>query len=347
MLALDGEVVAEAAGAAVEAAGAEGGVHGGGLADDDVVDAVEEGERAAGVVGLEVGGVAADADARAAVVVLEGEGAEADEADVEGGDGDVAGLEARLYQVLRVGELEARVGEHVEEEAVALAEDDADAVVGEGLDALDLAEVALEVGGGADFAVDLVAVEGEVEPELDVRGGEGRAVVPGDVIAEGEGPLGVAGVDGPGGGEVGAGEVEVLPAAHDEVAGAEEGAADVVEGDAAGAHGVEAGGGVAAVGEDEDATVGAVGGRWLRGGGGERRDGGRRGGRRGGSKGGRCGGNGSRGDSPARSGRGVIGGGAGRREGEGEAQGERDGGSKLHATIVVGERSGSKAATHS
>ena len=260
--------MAEAAGAAVEAAGAEGGVHGGGLADDDVVDAVEEGQGAGGVVGLEVVGVARNAYACAAVVVLEGEGTDADETDVEGGDGDVAGLEARLHQVLGVRELEARVGEDVEEEAVALAEDDADAVVGEGLDAVDLAEVALEVGGGAHLAIDLVAVEGEVEPELDVLGGEGRAVVPDDVVAEGEGPLGESGVDGPRGGEVGAGDVEVAAAAHDEVAGAEDGAADVVEGDAAGAHSVKAGGRVAAVGEDECAAVGAVGGRGLGGWGG-------------------------------------------------------------------------------
>ena len=255
--------MAEAAGATVEAAGAEGGVHGGGLADDDVVDAVEEGHWAAGVVGLEVGVVATDSDAGAAVVVLEGEGAEADETDIEGGDGDVAGLESRLHQVLGVRELQAGVREDIEEEAIALAEDDADAVVGEGVDADDLAEVTLEVGGGAHVAVDLVAVEGEVEPELDVLGSEGRAVVPEDVVAEGEGPLGEGGVDRPRGGEVGAGDVEVAAAAHDEVAGAEEGAADVVEGDAAGAHGVKAGGRVTAVGEDEDAAVGAAGGQGL------------------------------------------------------------------------------------
>ena len=186
--------MAEAAGATVEAAGAEGGVHGGGLADDDVVDAVEKGHGAAGVVGLEVGVEAADADSGAAVVVLEGEGAEADETDIEGGDGDVAGLESRLHQVLGVRELQSGVREDIEEEAVALAEDDADAVVGEGVDADDLAEVTLEVGGGAHFAVDLVAVEGEVEPELHVLGSEGRAVVPEDVVAEGEGPLGEGGV---------------------------------------------------------------------------------------------------------------------------------------------------------
>ena len=212
---------------------------------------------------LEVGVEAADADSCATVVVLEGEGAEADETDIEGGDGDVAGLESGLHQVLRVGELQAGVREDIEEEAVALAEDDADAVVGEGVDAGDLAEVALEVGGGAHVAVDLVAVEGEVEPELDVLRGEWRAVVPEDVVAEGEGPLREVGVDRPRGGEVGAGDVEVAAAAHDEVAGAEEGAADVVEGDAAGAHGVKAGGRVTAVGEDEDAAVGAAVGQGL------------------------------------------------------------------------------------
>ena len=172
-----------------------------------------------------------------------------------------------------MGELEAGVREDIEEEAIALAEDDADAVVGEGLDAGDLAEVTLEVGGGAHHPVDLVAVEGEVEPELDVRGGEGRAVVPEDVVAEGEGPLGEGGVHGPRGGEVRAGDVEVAAAAHDEVAGAEEGAADVVEGDAAGAHGVKARGWVTAVGKDEDAAVRAAVGQGLGGWGGERRDG--------------------------------------------------------------------------
>ena len=260
--------MAEAAGATVESAGAEGGVHGRRLGDDDVVDAVEEGHWAAGVVGLEVGVVATDADAGAAVVVVEGEGAYADEAHIEGGDGDVAGLESRFHQVLGMRELQAGVRQNVEEEAVALAEDDADTVVGEGLDAGDLAEVTLEVGGSAHLAIDLVAVEGEVEPELDILGGEGRAVVPENVVAEGEGPLGEGGVDGPRGGEVGAGDVEVAAAAHDEVAGAEEGAADVVEGDAAGAHGVKAGGRVTAVGEDEDAAVGAVGGQGLGGWGG-------------------------------------------------------------------------------
>ena len=267
-MALDGEVVAEAAGATVEAAGAEGGVHGRRLGDDDVVDAVEEGHGAAGVVGLEVGVIATDADAGAAVVVIEGEGAYADEAHIEGGDGDVAGLESRFHEVLGMRELQAGVREDIEEEAIALSEDDADTVVGEGLDAVDLAEVTLEVGGGAHLAVDLVAVEGEVEPELDILCSEGRAVVPEDVVAEGEGPLREGGVDGPRGGEVGAGDVEVAAAAHDEVAGAEEGAADVVEGDAAGAHGVKAGGRVTAVGEDEDAAVGAVGGQGLGRGGG-------------------------------------------------------------------------------
>ena len=121
-----------------------------------------------GVVGLEVGVEAADADAGAAVVVVESEGAEADETDIEGGDGDVAGLESRLHEVLGMRELQAGVRKNIEEEAVALSEDDADTVVGEGLDAVDLAEVTLEVGGSAHFAVDLVAVEGEVEPELDV-----------------------------------------------------------------------------------------------------------------------------------------------------------------------------------
>ena len=214
-------------------------------------------------------------------------------------------------------ELQAGVREDVEEEAVALSEDDADTVVGKGLDAGDLAEVTLEVGGGAHLAVDLVAVEGEVEPELDVLGGEGRAVVPENVVAEGEGPLGEGGVHRPRGGEVGAGDVEVAAAAHDEVTGAEEGAADVVEGDAAGAHGVKAGGRVTAVGEDEDAAVGAGGGQGLGGWGCEgcwRRE--------------RCAGVG--GGEGRRCGRGLGGGdggilgGAGRREGEGE--GEEDGG---------------------
>ena len=133
---------------------------------------------ATGVVGLEVGVVATDADAGAAVVVLEGEGAYAYEAHIEGGDGDVAGLESRLHEVLGVRELQAGVRKNIEEKAIALSEDDADAVVREGLDAGDLAEVTLEVGGSAHLAVDLVAVEGEVEPELDVLGSEGRAVVP-------------------------------------------------------------------------------------------------------------------------------------------------------------------------
>ena len=182
--------MAEAAGATVESAGAEGGVHGRRLGDDDVVDAVEEGHGPAGVVGLEVGVEATNADAGAAVVVVEGEGAYADETHIEGGDGDVAGLESGLHQVLGMRELQAGVRKNIEEKAIALSEDDADAVVREGLDAGDLAEVTLEVGGRAHLAIDLVAVEGEVEPELDVLGGEGRAVVPENVVAEGEGPLG-------------------------------------------------------------------------------------------------------------------------------------------------------------
>ena len=112
-------------------------------------------------------------------------------------------------------ELQAGVRQNVEKKAIALSEDDADTVVGKGIDAGDLAEVTLEVGGGAHLAVDLVAVEGEVEPELDILGGEGRAVVPENVVAEGECPDGVAGVDGPRGGEVGAGDVEVASAAHE------------------------------------------------------------------------------------------------------------------------------------
>ena len=213
-------------------------------------------------------------------------------------------------------------------EAIALAEDDADAVVGEGLDAGNLAEITLEVRGRAHLAIDLVAVEGEVEPELDILGGEGRAVVPEDVVAEGEGPLGEGGVDRPRGGEVRAGDVEVAAAAHDEVAGAEEGAADVVEGDAAGAHGVKAGGRVTAVGEDEDAAVGAAVGQGLGGWGGERGDG-RRCAGDGGGEGRRCG----RGLSVG--GDGGILGGAGRREAR-EGEGEDEGGSELHTNIVVG-----------
>ena len=240
-------------------------------------------------------------------------------------------LESRFHQVLGMRELQAGVRKDIEEEAIALSEDDADAVVREGLDAGDLAEVTLEVGGSAHLAVDLVAVEGEVEPELDVLGGEGRAVVPEDVVAEGEGPLGEGWVDGPRGGEVRAGDVEVAAAAHDEVAGAEEGAADVVEGDAAGAHGVKAGGRVTAVGKDEDAAVGAVGGQGLGGWGGERRDGCRCAGD-GGGEGRRCG----RGLGGAGGDGGILGG-AGRREArEGEGEGEEDGGSELHGTIVVG-----------
>ena len=158
-----------------------------------------------------------------------------------------------------MGELEARVRQHVEEEAVALGQHDADAVAGQRLHAFDGAKVALEVGGGAHLAVGLVAVEGQVEPQLHVRRREGRAVVPQRVVPQREGPLRLGGVHGPRRGQVGASQVQVLPAAHDQVARAEQCSAHVVQGNAARAHGVEAGGRVAAVGEDHHPAVGPVG----------------------------------------------------------------------------------------
>ena len=158
-----------------------------------------------------------------------------------------------------MGELEARVGQHVQEEAVALPQHYAHAIVGQRLHPLDRAEVALEVGRSAHLAVGLVAVDGQLEPQLHILRREGRAVMPENIVPEGERPLRLRGVHGPGRGQVGAGQVQVLPAAHHQVAWAEEGAAHMVQGDAARAHRVEARGRVAAVGQDHNAAVRPVG----------------------------------------------------------------------------------------
>ena len=236
--------------------------------------------------------------------------------------------------MLGVGELEARVRQHVEEEAVALAEHDAHAVVGQSLHAFDGAKVALEVGGGADLAAGLVAVEGQVEPRLHVRRREGRAVMPQGIVPEREGPLRLRGVHGPGLGQVGAGQVEVLAAAHDQVAGAEQCAAHVVQCDAAGAHGVEAGGRVAAVGEDHHAAVGPVG--RERSGRGRRKGDSRSGAVRGGRGRGRRARVARRGGSGARPTR-LIAGGAGQgKERTGRDHKRSD--TESHTSIVLGKR---------
>ena len=160
-----------------------------------------------------------------------------------------------LDQVLRVCELQARVGQHVQEEAVALPQHDAHPVARQRLHPLDRAQVALEVGGRAHLAVGLVAVDRQLEPQLHVRRREGRAVMPQGIVPQREGPLRLRRVHGPGRGQVRAGEVEVLPAAHHQVARPEQRAAHVVQGDAARAQRVEARWRVAAVGEHHHAAV--------------------------------------------------------------------------------------------
>ena len=97
--------------------------------------------------------------------------------------------DAPLHQVAGMRNPETGVGKHVQEVGVAMAEGDLQAVVGQRLNALDVSQLALEVGRGANAVAGGAAVVDQVKPEPGVLHGEGRAVVPVHVLPDGEGPL--------------------------------------------------------------------------------------------------------------------------------------------------------------
>ena len=173
----------------------------------------------------------------------------AHQTDIHGADADLALGQALLHKVAWVGNPEAGVGEHVQEVGVAMRECDPQPVVGQDIDGLDVSQLAFEVGRRAGGVPGPAAGVDKVEPELGVLNREWRSVVPVDVVTDGESPLREARICDPLGGQVGADDVDVVTAPHDQVARPEERPGDVVEGNAAGAKGVEAGGRVAAIGE--------------------------------------------------------------------------------------------------
>ena len=97
---------------------------------------------------------ATHADHAAALVSLNAEWASAHEADVHGADARLPLLKALLHQVAGVSNPEAGVGEHVQEVGIAMAEGDLQPVVGQYLYALDVPQLTLEVGRGADAVAD-------------------------------------------------------------------------------------------------------------------------------------------------------------------------------------------------
>ena len=130
---------------------------------------------------------------------------------------------------------ESGVGEHVQEVGIAMSKGDLQPVVGQHVNAFDIAQLSLEVGRGADAVSRQAAGVDEVKPELGVLRSKWSAVMPVNVVPDGERPLGEARTCNPLGGQVGAYDVHILTAPHHQVAGTEERAGDVVKGYAAGA----------------------------------------------------------------------------------------------------------------
>ena len=254
-LALDGEVVPLAPGPAVEPAGAEGRVHRRRVRRDHEVDAVEVGQRLALGVPLPVAVEATQPQHRAGLVAVEQERPRPHQPDVDRARAQFAAVDQRAQQMLGVRDLKPGVHQHFEVVRVRLGEPDAHLPEGQHLDrrrrSRGEAEIAAEVRRRPHAALVVDAEGGQLEPEGDIVRGEGLAVVPGRVAAQGKRPLGEVGRDRPVVRQTGADQVDVLPAPENEVARPEEPAAGVVQRDAAGAHRIEGRRRIAPVGQDE------------------------------------------------------------------------------------------------